>query len=89
MKLRALTLVCLAFAASASPSLAFERHAPRGLMSERLIQQVVCDPNGDGKQAGCMRDCEEEEIRSRATYGKQTPEERVAEKKACDKKCGC
>jgi hypothetical protein len=87
MKLRALLTVGLMFGGIASPSFAFERSAAPH--SDRLIQKVVCDPNGDGKQANCMRECEEEEIRSRATYAKTTEEERKAAKAACDKKCGC
>jgi hypothetical protein len=87
MKIRSLLTVGLMFAGIASPSFAFQRtEAPH---SDRLIERIVCDANGDGKQANCMRDCEDEEIRSRTTYAKQTDEERMAKKAACDKKCGC
>jgi hypothetical protein len=87
MKIRSLLTVGLMLAGITSPSFAFQRsEAPR---SDRLIERIVCDPNGDGKQANCMRDCDDEEVRSRATYAKQTDEERLAKKKACDTKCGC
>jgi len=61
-------------------------HAP---YSTPLVQKVVCDANGDGKQANCVRDCEEEEIRQRETYHSKTDAERLGEKAACNKACGC
>jgi len=95
MKISALATAVLLLAGTMAPAFAFDHAAPApfakkgGSLSGGLILNVDCDPNGDGKQANCMRDCEEEEIRQRATYNKKTDEERLAEKTACNKKCGC
>ena len=103
MKLRALVTASLFFAEISSPCFGFEQFSGAGpnsaqaplpkrggaFYSNSLIQTISCEPNGEGKQANCMRDCDEEEIRSRETYGKQTADERKAAKAACEKKCGC
>ncbi len=86
MKIRVLLAAGVLLSGLAAPAFAFEHSAP---ISSSLIQKVVCDANGDGKQANCMRECEEEEIRSRETYHSRTDEDRLGEKKACEKKCGC
>ena len=87
MKIGALVTAGLMFAGLASPAFAFETFStPR---ANGFVQKVVCDANGDGKQANCVRDCEEEEIRSRETYHVKTDAERQGEKAACNKKCGC
>jgi hypothetical protein len=54
-----------------------------------LILNVVCDPDGEGKQANCMRACDEEDIRSRETYHTRTEADRAGEKATCAKNCGC
>lgn len=95
MKIHALVTAIVISAGFVAPSFAFD-YSTSAMRPDRHIQKVVCDPNGEGKQANCVRECEEEEIRSRATYAtanlanpKKADEERKAAKLACDKKCGC
>jgi hypothetical protein len=95
MKTNVLAIAALLLAGAVAPAFAFDSAASApvgrlgGSLSRGLVQNVDCDPNGDGKQANCMRDCEEEEIRSRETYHSRTDADRLAEKKACATKCGC
>lgn len=109
MKIRALATVALIVAGMIGPCFAVENSTKGdlsaayallagvdgGLRADRLVQKATCDPDGDGKQANCMRECQEEEIRARDTYAtanadpKVAAEERKVAKLACDKKCGC
>ncbi|MGA8172830.1 MAG: hypothetical protein WB816_18640 [Methylocystis sp.] len=94
MKISAFVMTSLLVTGIVGPAFAFGQPAKAPFSTLRgatggLILNVDCDPNGDGKQANCMRDCDEEEIRSRETYHSRTDADRLAEKGACAKKCGC
>jgi hypothetical protein len=96
MKIRGLLTAGMLLTGFVGPAFAMEHSTQAvffqlgdGFSSRGLVQKVVCDPNGDGKQANCMRECEEEEIRSRETYHTRSNEDRMNEKMACNKKCGC
>ncbi len=54
-----------------------------------LARKVDHDPNGDGKQANCMRERDEEGIRSGEIHRSRAAADRLAERSARTKKCGC
>lgn len=94
MKIRALMTAGLIVAAMSGPSLAFENpaSATRALLSKAgadgLIQTVSCNVNDEGKQAHCMRDCDDTWIKATQAYHVDIEKAR-GEKKVCESKCGC
>lgn len=92
MNMRALFTAAVVIAGVSAPCLALANPLTgqvSGEYSSRLVQKVACDPNGEGKQANCMRECDDDFRRSANGYNQRTEEDRKAEKTACEKKCGC
>ncbi len=90
MKISAFVTAIAILAGVAGPSLAFDRSAP----TSSSVVRVSCDIKDDDKQARCMQNCDDTYIKASQAYkeGKnssQVKEESAAEKKVCEKACGC
>ena len=90
MKISAFVTAIAILAGVAGPSVAFDRSAP----TSSSVQRISRDIKDDDKQARCMQNCDDTYIKASQAYkeGKnsaEVKEESAADKKVCEKACGC
>jgi hypothetical protein len=59
-----------------------------GAYSNRLLQEVGCNPNDEDKQGKCMQACDDSWIKATQAYNADIDKAKEA-KKVCEKACGC